>query len=171
MFYSKHPLPWQTAIELVAERTDMPLIILEARVSRSGYCKVNTILQPLLLAYRQPPFSVCSYDIFFVHVRGQTANKLSGVFSYKDTDPILSPTLKTHLNYSSKAPSPNAILVGVRASISGSYESTNIPSKIRMNYSELTMLLKKYFNKNNETRTSLMVQWLRMCLLIQGTLV
>ena len=51
MFYSKHPLPWQTAIELVAERTDMPLIILEARVSRSGYCKVNTILQPLLLAY------------------------------------------------------------------------------------------------------------------------
>ena len=104
-------------------------------------------------------------------MRGQTANKLSGVFSYKDTDPNLSPTLKTHLNYSSKAPSPNAILVGVRASISGSYESTNIPSKIRMNYSELTMLLKKYFNKNNETRTSLMVQWLRMCLLIQGTLV
>lgn len=91
MFYSKHPLPWQNAIELVAERTDMPLVILEARVSRSGCCRVNMTPQPLLLAYRQPPFSVCSYDIFSVHVRGETANKLSSVFSYKDTDPILKP--------------------------------------------------------------------------------
>lgn len=87
-------LAW-TAIEkhprLGSLRADIHfLIVLEAGSSRSKWQHSWFLVRTLFLIYRQPPshYVLTSHGLSSVRVHGERENKFSGVFSYRDTNPI-----------------------------------------------------------------------------------